>query len=133
MTPRRPADLGRGRTVKPDNSLRPLITGWRLWLRCTLLGEGTGVTYRDPAFPACPACGSPNVRLLLTRRNKASRYVCLEQGCKSRGTCVVPLTSTGIERRQAIIRSRVIFAVVMAALLAVVLTGHGSWLGSGGS
>jgi hypothetical protein len=45
----------------------------------------------------------------------------------------VPLASTGIERRRAVIRARIYFVVVMAALLALVLTGHGSWLGSGGS
>jgi hypothetical protein len=147
MTPRRPADPGLGRTVKPDNSPRPLITGWRLWLRCTLLGEGTGVTYRDPAFPACPECGSPNVRLLLGRRNwrlwlrRERRHAsaglnyfrCLERDCKGRGVCVVPLASTGIERRRAVIRARIYLAVFVAALLALVLTGHGSWLGSAGS
>ena len=116
---------------KPDNSFRPLLTGWALWWRCTLLaGEGTGVTYRDPAFPACPKCNSPNVRLLRTRRNKPNRYWCLD--CEKRDTCVVPLTSTGIERRKAQRKMLIITLVILAVQLALVLTGHGSWLGSGG-
>jgi hypothetical protein len=75
-----------------------------LFLRCTFfVGEGAGVTYRDPAFPACPECRSPNVRLLLTPENRPNRYWCLD--CKSRDTCVVE-GSTGIERRRAVIIAR---------------------------
>jgi hypothetical protein len=40
--------------------------------------------------------------------------------------------SSGSERRRARIRSEVIFAVFVAVLVVLVLTGHGSWLGSGG-
>lgn len=137
------ADAMSGIGQKPHNSARPLIAGFQLWLRCTFtLGEGIGVTYRDPAFPACPQCGSPNVRLLRTRRKQLNSYVCLD--CKSRDTCVVPdaITvaghvvmngSTGIERRRAQIKMLVIVAVLITVLLAIVLTGNGSWLGSGGS
>ena len=77
------------------------------------------ISYRDPAFPACPECGSPNVRLL--RRNS---YWCLD--CKSRDTCVVE-GSTGIERRRALIRLWAILLVtlgIMAVYLALVLLGH---------
>jgi hypothetical protein len=49
--------------MKPDNTYRPVLTGWRLWLRCTMLGvEGQPLTYRDPAFPACPGPESPQSR-----------------------------------------------------------------------
>jgi hypothetical protein len=41
--------------------------------------------------------------------------------------------STGIERRRAQIKMLIIVLVIFATLLALVLTGHGSWLGSGGS
>jgi hypothetical protein len=89
------------------------------------------VTYRDPAFSACPECKSPNVRLMRTRKNQPNRYGCLD--CKSQGTCVLtPGASTGIERRSAQIKMRIVMLVIFAALLAIVLTGHGSWLGSGG-
>ena len=114
----------------PDNSGRPLITGWELWCKGTFFaGEGVGVTYRDPAFPACPRCQSPNLRLLRTKKKHPSSYWCLD--CKSRDECVVT-GSTGIERRRAQIKMLIIVLAVFAALLALVLTGHGSWLGSGG-
>ena len=105
---------------KPDNSFRPLITGWALWWRCTFLaGEGTGVTYHDPALPACPNCRSPNVRLLRTRKKDLNRYWCLD--CKRQDSCVLPLgASTGIEARRAQIKMRIIL-LVLYAVLAVIM------------
>src|SRR5262245_29508325 len=38
--------------------------------------------YRDSAFRACPACGSPNV--MLTASREGHSYLCLERDCKSR-------------------------------------------------
>ena len=46
---------------------------------------------------------------------------------------MVPLTSTGIERRRAQHKMLIITLVIFAALIALMVTGHGSWLGSGGS
>jgi hypothetical protein len=109
---------------KPDNSSRPLITGWALWWQVNMRNQEKGTSYRDPAFPACPECHSPNVRLMVTRRSKPSRYWCLD--CKSQDTCGVE-GSTGIERRRAQIRTAVFFTVILAALLAfLVLTGGGA-------
>jgi hypothetical protein len=117
----------------PDNTYRPLITGWKLWLICTFLaGEGEGTTYRDPAFPARPQCGSPNVRLLRTGRRRPQRYWCLETNGKSRGTCTVE-GSTAIQARRAQRKMLIIVPTIFAAMPTLVLTGHGSWLGSGGS
>jgi hypothetical protein len=47
--------------MKPDNSANLPLTGWRLWLAHIPNAE-KGILYRDPAVPACPECGSPNVR-----------------------------------------------------------------------
>ena len=70
---------------KPDNSARPLLPGWRLWLRLFFMAGESGGLYYGPAFPACPECGSPNVRLLVRRRRKqGDRYQCLEWNCKNR-------------------------------------------------
>jgi hypothetical protein len=86
------------------------------------LGE-SGFIYRDPAFPACPECGSPNVRLELRRRKgPRQRYICLERNCKSRGACEVE-GSSGIERRRALILYYIV-AVILAVWLIPALTGH---------
>jgi hypothetical protein len=119
---------------EPDlrNAYAPLITGWKLWALCTfgVSGEGTGTTYRDPAFPACPQCGSPNVRLLRTRRNRPDQYACIEKDCKQRGICEIT-GSTGTERRRAQHRQLLIALVIFGAMAAIILTGHGAWLNSG--
>ena len=105
---------------KPDNSFRPLITGWRLWLWLAareMRGCGPlGRIYSDPAFPACPECGSRNVRL--TANNPNDWYMCLEKNCKASGPCKIE-GSTGAERRRAIIRSRLIALVIFVVALAL--------------
>jgi hypothetical protein len=71
-----------------------------------------------------PECQAP-----VDSQEALNRYVCPD--CKKQGPCVVS-GSSGIEQRRARIRSEVIFAVFVAVLVVLVLTGHGSWLGSGG-
>jgi hypothetical protein len=114
---------------KPDNSARPLLTGWRLWLRLSAPDVPLDV-YSDPAFPECPECGSPNVRLTtgrkglrLTAGRGGNRYGCMEKNCGSKGPAEVT-SSTGIERRRALIRARIIVLVPLAVLLILALTGH---------
>jgi len=77
--------------------------------------------YQDSAFPACPACGSPNVMVIA--RRKGQSYLCLERDCKSRGPCEIE-GSNGVERRKARVR-RYVFLVAFLVLVTVLfLTGH---------
>ncbi len=77
--------------------------------------------HRDSAFPACPACGSPNVMVTASRRGQS--YLCLELDCKSTGPCEVE-GSNGVERRKAKVRTYVFLVAFLALLLVVFLTGH---------
>ena len=106
-----------------DNSARQPLTGWKLWWRLFKRSSGLGLSYyRDSAFPACPACGSPNVML-----EYGQSYLCLEQDCESDGSCEV-MGSNGVTQRKAQVRVQVAtWAVIAAGLVSVlvlVLTGH---------
>ena len=120
--------MGNPETGKnPGNSTRQPLTGLKLWWKVFFrLCPGESVSdlvgyYKDSAFPACPACGSPNVVLTASRRGQS--YRCPERDCKSKGACEVE-GSNGIERRKARVRTYV-FAVALLVLVTVLfLTGH---------
>jgi hypothetical protein len=107
-----------------DNSARQSLSGGKLWWR-VLLRAGSGLEmvgyHRDSAFPACPACGSPNVMVTASRRGQS--YLCLELDCKSAGSCEVK-GSNGVERRKARVRMYVFLVAFLVLLLALFLTGH---------
>jgi hypothetical protein len=116
------SDLETGKT--PDNSTRLPLTGWKLWsrlLKCVDSGETLLDYYKDRAFPACPACGSPNVMVRASR--KGHSYLCLELDCKSGGQCEVQ-GSDGIARRKAKVRVYVVAAALLALITVLFLTGH---------
>jgi len=46
--------------------------------------DGLGY-YKDSAFPACPACGSPNAMVTESRTGQGHYYLCLEPGLQARG------------------------------------------------
>ena len=101
----------------PDNSTRQPLTGWKLWWRLSLRAEdGVAMlgSYKDSAFPACPACASPNV--MLTASRKGQSYQCLERDCKSRGSCEVE-GSNGVERRKAKVRQYVFLVALVVGTL----------------
>ena len=105
-----------------DNSARQPLTGWKLWSRLLLRAQpGFEGYYKDSAFSACPACGSPNVRLAASR--KAQSYLCLELNCRSQGPCQVE-GSNGVERRKAKVRTYVFLVAFLVLLLVLMVTGH---------
>ena len=90
------SDLEAGKNL--DNSTSQPLTGRKLWWRLFMvLGYQALFYYKDSAFPACPACSSPNVRLTGNGRS----YLCLEQDCKSKGSCKVrgATASSGTRRK----------------------------------
>ena len=112
-------DLETGK--KLDNSARLPLTGWKLWWRLLLRdGQGIHSYYKDSAFPACPACGSPSVRLVTQRKGQS--YLCLELNCRSQGPCEVE-GSDGIEARKANVRMYVYLAAFVVLLLVLMLLG----------
>jgi hypothetical protein len=54
---------------------------------------------------------------------RGEHYCCLERNCKSTGLAEVT-GSTGVERRRAVIRSRVVGLVILALILWLVIKGH---------
>src|SRR6266852_2097841 len=96
------SDLETGKNL--DNSTRQPLTGWTLWWTLFRKGDKMLGYYKDSAFPACPACGSPNVML-----TGGQSYLCLERDCKSEGSCEVE-GSNGVGQRKAKVR-RIVFAV----------------------
>jgi len=100
-----------------DNSARLPLTGWKLWWRI-FIQPGTGY-YKDRAFPACPVCGSPNVRLRALRVGQS--YQCLEKDCKSKGSCEVE-GSDGVERRKARVRVYVYIAAFVVLIIVLGIT-----------
>jgi hypothetical protein len=114
------SDLETGK--KLDNSTRQPLTGRKLWSR-RLLRADSGLEmvgyYKDSAFPACPACGSPNVMVNASR--KGHSYLCLELDCRSQGPCRVD-GSDGVERRKA--RTYVVVALIVVVVLVGFFTGH---------
>jgi hypothetical protein len=83
-------------------------------------GQGIKSYYQDSAFPACPACGSPNVRLFAQRKGQS--YLCLELNCKSQGPCEVE-ASDGVAARKAKVRTYVYLAAILVLLLVLPLLG----------
>ena len=125
--PKSHSALDTGRNLR--NSTRQPLPGWKLrWRLCLRAGDGMDMLagYKDSAFPACPDCGSPNVVLLahgmFYARWKGQSYLCLERGCKSRGSCQVE-GSDGVERRKARVRIYV-FAALLVLVTVLLITGH---------
>jgi hypothetical protein len=120
------SDLETGKNL--DNSARQPLAGWKLWWRFFRRGYVFGAGhYQDSAFPACPACGSPNVVLTPRYGISSALYKCLELDCNNQGRCEVE-GSDGVERRKARVRQKAVtglyVAVMIALLLYMVLTGQ---------
>jgi len=112
------SDLETGKNL--DNSTRQPLTGWKLWWRVFMRENlWAPAHYKDSAFPACPACGSPNVVLAGGGKN----YVCLERDCKSKGSCEVE-GGDGVAQRKAKVRGYVVFVALLIFILVLVLTGN---------